>query len=206
MEAAGLPRGVFYPDGDGSTGTWMQIRGGSNGQSSMIQFFDVVLGVHHTSKGNSNPHSSAGDQNKETPCFHDEVRDYMPAPHRRFLLHISRMGSIRELANLPPTSPEQESFCAAYTRTTEALVLFRNKHIGIVTRYIVLPSQRAAAAGMNKKNLATVSANVHKGEENQSNGETHEELKGTGGTSLIPFLKQTRDETLQAGILERVSA
>lgn len=44
MEAVGLPRGVFYDEGDGE-GSWRKYRGGSNGQSSLIQFFDVVLGV-----------------------------------------------------------------------------------------------------------------------------------------------------------------
>lgn len=51
MALAGLPNGVFYEEGDGK-GEWRQYSGGSNAQSSLIQFFDIVLGVeHHSTKG-----------------------------------------------------------------------------------------------------------------------------------------------------------
>lgn len=47
----GLPKGVFYDEGDGN-GLWRHYSGGSNAQSSLIQFFDVVLGVkHHPTRG-----------------------------------------------------------------------------------------------------------------------------------------------------------
>lgn len=180
MEAAGLPRGVFYDEGDGK-GEWRQLRGGSNGQSSLIQFFDVVLGVeHHT-------HGSAGQKS-----FHTEVREYMPGPHRRFLVHVARMGSIRELALVAPTTDDQRRLRDAYTAATEALSVFRNKHIQIVTRYIILPSKQPWK-GAARQNLASSST--------ERNGD--EELTGTGGTMLVPFLKKARDETSQAGKLER---
>jgi indoleamine 2,3-dioxygenase len=57
MEHAGLPRGVFYDEGEGR-GRWRKYRGGSNGQSSLLQFFDVVLGVDH---GSSTFHRVSGD-------------------------------------------------------------------------------------------------------------------------------------------------
>jgi indoleamine 2,3-dioxygenase len=47
MAAAGLPNGVFYDEGNGK-GLWRQYRGGSNGQSSLLQFFDAVLSVDHS--------------------------------------------------------------------------------------------------------------------------------------------------------------
>lgn len=46
-----LPQGVFYDEGNGK-GSWRKYRGGSNGQSSLIQFFDTVLGVVHEKTGN----------------------------------------------------------------------------------------------------------------------------------------------------------
>ena len=184
MGAAGLPRGVFYDEGDGR-GQWRELRGGSNGQSSLIQFFDVVLGVDHKGNGNSSP--EAGEKS-----FHAEVREYMPGPHARFLLHVARMGSIRELALLPATTEEQKRLRAAYTEATEALSEFRNKHIQIVTRYIILPSKKPFTGGKTQNLASSSSKNVKT-----------EELVGTGGTTLMPFLKKARDETSQAGRLEK---
>ncbi|UNI23006.1 Indoleamine 2,3-dioxygenase [Purpureocillium takamizusanense] len=181
MEAAGLPRGVFYDEGDGK-GAWRQLRGGSNGQSSLIQFFDVVLGVEH------NTHGAAGQKS-----YHDEVREYMPGPHRRFLVHAARAGSIRELAMVPPATEAQRRLRDAYTAATEALSSFRNKHIQIVTRYIILPSKQPWQGPKRRQNLASSSS--------QRNGD--EELTGTGGTMLVPFLKKARDETNHAGKLGR---
>jgi indoleamine 2,3-dioxygenase len=54
MSAAGLPRGVFYNEGDGR-GKWWQLNGPSNAQSSLIPFFDIVLGVEHNSARESMP-------------------------------------------------------------------------------------------------------------------------------------------------------
>lgn len=53
MMVAGLPQGVFYDEGNGQ-GRWHKYSGGSNAQSSLIQFFDVVLGVEHGSTKGSN--------------------------------------------------------------------------------------------------------------------------------------------------------
>ncbi|SPN99108.1 related to tryptophan 2,3 dioxygenase [Cephalotrichum gorgonifer] len=178
MESAGLPRGVFYDEGDGK-GEWRQLLGGSNGQSSLIQFFDIVLGVEHVTTGNKT--GSKGERS-----YHDVVRDYMPGPHSRFLTHVSRMGSIRELALLPAATEEQLRLRHAFTCATEALSRFRDKHIQIVARYIILPSRQANKGG--RYNLAS-----------SSSEKSQHELTGTGGTTLVPFLKQSRDETRATG-------
>ncbi|RGP71787.1 indoleamine 2,3-dioxygenase [Fusarium sporotrichioides] len=184
MEAAGLPNGVFYDEGNGK-GEWRHLRGGSNGQSSLIQFFDIVLGVEHITSGNNT-------EVKGERSYHDIVKDYMPGPHRRFLTHIARMGSIRELALQTPHTVEQERLQEVFSAATDALTVFRNKHIQIVTRYIILPSRQGNVT-KGPQNLA--SSSLKKGRE--------EELTGTGGTTLVPFLKQSRDETSEAGRLER---
>lgn len=54
MAAAGLARGVFYDEGEGR-GRLRMYSGGSNAQSSLIQFFDLVLGIEHKSTGESRP-------------------------------------------------------------------------------------------------------------------------------------------------------
>lgn len=183
MAGAGLPRGVFYDEGNGR-GQWRQYAGGSNGQSSLIQFFDIVLGVDH--RGNGSDTLKPGEKS-----YHAEVRDYMPGPHREFLLHAARLGSIRALALLPPETDEQRRLQTAYTAATEALGGFRNLHIQIVTRYIVLPSKQPWKG--TRQNLASSS----------SGGKGTEELTGTGGTTLMSFLKQARQETVNTGRLDR---
>ncbi|PHH77657.1 hypothetical protein CDD80_387 [Ophiocordyceps camponoti-rufipedis] len=178
MESAGLPRGVFYDEGNGR-GEWRQLRGGSNGQSSLIQFFDVVLGVEHDG------HSDKG-------SYHAEMRDYMPGPHRRFLIHAARMGSIRELAMAPQKTDEQRELHTAFVAATEALAAFRNRHLQIVARYIIIPSRQTTPvtrSERSRQNLASsCSAQV-----------VDDGLRGTSGTKLLPFLKTARDETLRAG-------
>jgi len=238
MENVGLPRGVFYDEGDGK-GQWRALRGGSNGQSSLIQFWDLVLGVEHVSCGGKGKGGSGGrgfggcmaaggqgkaaDGGEPEMSFHEEVRGYMPEPHRRFLEYVAKMGGgggmrkaimqLREETRGDPT-PAQVELEEAFQGATRALAAFRNKHLQIVTRYIIIPSRQSAPEqlkeGKGVVNLATASLGkcpVAKdlktscGNEEEVRCEKSDsvELTGTGGTALLPFLKQTRDETYQAG-------
>ncbi|KAH9841235.1 Indoleamine 2,3-dioxygenase [Teratosphaeria destructans] len=198
MAAAGLPRGVFYDQGDGG-GQWIQLRGGSNGQSSLIQFWDVVLEVQHEAEGAVNPHISppstpvssatSSERKSKQESFFEEVRGYMPEPHRRLLQHVEQNTTIRKFALSCSTfsaSEAQRQLRRQYDATIQTLTDFRSLHIGIVTRYIVFPSKKAAAANEKLRNLATASAG--------SDGK-EDELVGSGGSRLLPFLKQARDET-----------
>ncbi|KAI1109514.1 Indoleamine 2,3-dioxygenase [Nemania sp. NC0429] len=199
MAAAGLPNGVFYDEGDG-IGKWQRFRGGSNGQSSLLQFFDLVLGVDHaltshhkTPKGNSGApeKAAAGDLS-----FYEEVRLYMPKPHREFLARVSRMDKIKDFVHPAPApafpSPAQKRLSQAYQNATAALGDMRQAHIQMVTRYIIVPSRRPAPPSSAGVNLATTSMRSSKG--------PAKDLTGTGGTDLIPFLKTARDDTYRAGL------
>lgn len=180
MEQAGLPRGVFYHEGDGK-GSWRRLSGGSNGQSAMIQFFDLVLGVRHAINA-SNPGAQG---------FHEKMRDYMPDSHRRFLDHVAAMPAIRDMALTAANTDKQLRLREAYTGATDELGRFRDQHFRIVTRYIVLPSKHEPL-GCKTRNLASLSSA-------QNNSEF---LIGTGGTKLLVFLKGARDRTWQAARLD----
>lgn len=175
MAAAGLPNGVFYDEGDGK-GSWRKYRGGSNGQSSLLQFFDAVLGVNHD----------------RCDGFHAEMRDYMPGPHRRFLDDVEAVANLQSYVE---SNRANEELCKTFNEAVAALSGFRDKHIALVTRYIIIPSRKKQPAeSARERNLATSSTSIVGGKANT------EDLVGTGGTTLIPFLRTSRDETSEAAI------
>lgn len=175
MEAAGLPNGVFYDEGDGK-GQWRKYRGGSNGQSSLLQFFDAALSVNHTRCGN----------------FHTEMRDYMPGPHKRFLDDIESIANIRSYVD---SHQEEAELVVAYNEAVAALSGFRDKHIALVTRFIIIPARQGRPAHFTgRKDIASMSDKM------ASEKPLTQELVGTGGTKLIPFLRTSRDETNEATV------
>jgi indoleamine 2,3-dioxygenase len=212
MAGAGLPRGVFYDEGEGGDGRgrgqWRMLRGGSNGQSSLVQFLDLVLGVEHAT-------AAAGRGGEGGVSFHEEVRGYMPEPHRRFLqvvaerypggmkTAVARLLEVGE-ADDGGLSPAQVALREAFQEATRALAEFRNRHLQIVARYIIIPSRQPNAN--HGVNLATASSRLASAPQVEGwkgpLGGADAELTGTGGTALLPFLKQSRDETVQAGQLQ----
>jgi indoleamine 2,3-dioxygenase len=93
----------------------------------------------------------------------------MDKPHRDFLEFLVESPSIRAFCT-------KNGLDADFHACVEGMREFRNDHIKMVTRYIILPS----------------------GKEVRSKAETSvspEKVRGTGGTDLIPFLKQMRDES-----------
>ncbi|EPS27511.1 hypothetical protein PDE_02454 [Penicillium oxalicum 114-2] len=187
MAAAGLPNGVFYDVGHGD-GEWHQYSGGSNAQSSLIQTFDIFLGVSHSATGGTSMKSSG-------TSYIQEMRNYMPASHKRFLEALSSLSNIRPFVNSPQVD---SSLKEAYNAAVLALTSFRDAHIQMVSRYIIVPARKQIPPDLKVKsgdtiNLATASAQAKGSSETNSMG-----LSGTGGTSLIPFLKHTRDTTKSA--------
>lgn len=178
MADAGLPNGVKY----GSTGGFQVFAGGSNAQSSLIQAIDILLGVEHFPFGKQKPNqgktiSAESNQNN----FLNEMRQYMPREHCQFLEHLSLVSNIRDYVL---TNQNNQKISLAYDACLAMLKSFRDKHIQIVTRYVILQA---------KKKSSDSSLKVLKNGLAKTQGK--KEQKGTGGTALIPFLKQCRDET-----------
>jgi indoleamine 2,3-dioxygenase len=140
------------------------------------------------------------------------MRNYMPGPHRRFLERIGELTNIRDYATSLSASNDVRQ---AYSAVVMKLGAFRDKHIQIVSRYIITPATQHSQAnlpdsGPRRMNLATAttiltsasssssskSAEIH----NRDRRRSEKELYGTGGTDLIPFLKTTRDETKAAAL------
>ncbi|KAL4739402.1 Indoleamine 2,3-dioxygenase [Aspergillus similis] len=187
MASAGLPKGLFFDQGNGK-GEWLQYSGGSNAQSSLIQTFDIFLGVEHTAMGGPTKAELPKAKLGKTPYI-QEMRNYMPGPHRRFLEMLTRNANLRPYAmSCKLGSPVRD----AYNTAVMALGSFRDKHVQIVTRYIVLASKLAPPANTPVRiNLASTTQTQMK----DSNEKVSTGFSGTGGTDLIPFLRQTRDDT-----------
>ncbi|KAH8801706.1 indoleamine 2,3-dioxygenase-like protein [Xylogone sp. PMI_703] len=202
MAEAGLANGVIYEDGSG-TEMYRQYSGGSNAQSSIIQFFDIILGIEHRPTGEKKDTSSESEREGTAPPpkhnFLLEMRKYMPGSHRRFLEDVARVANIREYVELHKDNAE---LSVAYDACLAMLQEFRNKHINIVSRYIIIKSRESRSLSRSKSpevirhklDIASASRKNRDGPEGKKN------LTGTGGTALIPFLKQARDETGEPAI------
>jgi len=198
MADAGLPNGVVFDDGGPiNKQRYVQFSGGSNAQSSLIQFFDVALSVEHRPTG-TKAHDANQEFGRKKPSapessFIHEMRKYMPGPHARFLEAVGRVANIRDFVR---QHKYDRSLSVAFDACLAMLSAFRDKHIQIVSRYIIIKSHEAKKVQEKKEAekmdlpMRPKSAAGHKVEEKD-----RKNLRGTGGTSLIPFLRQARDET-----------
>ncbi|WPK25031.1 hypothetical protein PUMCH_002330 [Australozyma saopauloensis] len=188
MTEVGLDKdGVLY----GTESKRRSYAGGLNAQSSLISFLDALLSVHHFSTG-KRPVPHQADSNVDN--FEDfkqlspkneyliQMRQYMPREHRDFLLMVDESSTIREVVMANKANSE---LTLSYDACLAMLKLFRDKHIQLVTRYVVLQAKRAPSMG----SLQTLRSGLAKQKQEGA------KERGTGGTSLLPFLKQCRDET-----------
>ncbi|KAK5098020.1 hypothetical protein LTS08_006775 [Lithohypha guttulata] len=133
----------------------VNLVGGSAGQSSLFQFLDHILGVQHESS------------------LLQEMRTYMPRGHRQFLDDMEKLPTLLDLAVADGAG---DVILAKLEECRLELKKWRDKHIAIVARYIMLPAQAAAR---------------------ESEGHAVK-ITGTAGSSPIHFLKQMRNETVLA--------
>ncbi|KAH6713014.1 indoleamine 2,3-dioxygenase-like protein [Leptodontidium sp. MPI-SDFR-AT-0119] len=201
MGEAGLPSGVIYEDGTGSE-KFRQYSGGSNAQSSIIQFFDIILGIEHRPTGEKKDAASESELESTAPPpkhnFLLEMRKYMPGPHRRFLEDVAKVANIRDYVE---GHRNNSGLVIAYDACLAMLQEFRNKHINIVSRYIVIKSRESRSLSRSKSPVAERrKVDIATASRQDKSDVGKKNLKGTGGTALIPFLKQARDETGEPAI------
>jgi indoleamine 2,3-dioxygenase len=196
MAAAGLPNGVLFDDGTGSQ-TYVEYSGGSNAQSSIIQFFDIVLGVEHRPTGEKRSDSSDSEGSSPAPShnFIVDMRKYMPGPHKRFLEHVESVANIREYV---AANRKNRALVIAFDAALAMLRALRDKHIQMVSRYIIIKSRenRSYSRSLSPKQASAQRVNIA----NTLQRGDSKKLRGTGGTALISFLKQARDETGEPAI------
>jgi indoleamine 2,3-dioxygenase len=203
MAEAGLPQGVIFDNGGAiNRQKYVQFSGGSNAQSSIIQFFDIVLGVEHRSTGEKKSDTTDLPKNKPSAPstnFILEMRKYMPGPHARFLRDVDRVANIR---NFVEERAADRGLSLAYDACLAMLRSFRDTHIQIVSRYIIIKSREAASAKQEAMTTATKKIDLAHRSKPVTGENIKKDLKGTGGTALIPFLRQARDETGEPAVDE----
>ncbi|KAI9826436.1 MAG: hypothetical protein M1826_006645 [Phylliscum demangeonii] len=214
MADAGLPHGVIYDDGGPRPDVYRQYSGGSAAQSSLIQFFDLVLGVDHRPTGDprpplvhSPPHPDEGTAPPPPPAarhnFIQDMRRYMPGPHRRFLEDVARVANLRDYV---AQHRADAGLCVAYDASLAMLRHFRDQHLQMVSRYIIVKSRESRRSTSTSARPVPTSATADPPNAAAppappppapaaSAARPAAHVRGTGGTALMPFLKQARDET-----------
>lgn len=130
----------------------VDVGGGSAVQSPTHQALDQLIGVRHKTG------------------LMVEMRAYMPGKHRDFLNKLEQFPGLSDLAqagSAPKDIWQGIDECKGLMRA------WRDKHINIVTRYIVLPAKKVA----------------------RESGVSRAAVAGTAGSSPVLFLKEVRDET-----------
>ena len=114
----------------------------------------------------------------------------MPGGHRRFLEDVTKIANIRQYVTSRPQHVELQN---SYNACLEKLVVYRNKHLQIASRYIVVPSRAASRATLPQAEPGTA------GRIPSVNGTSSKQpALGTGGTAPVEFLKQIRDGTQES--------
>ncbi|XP_064421762.1 indoleamine 2,3-dioxygenase 1 [Latimeria chalumnae] len=162
----------IMPDGllyEGVSDGPLHYSGGSAAQSTILHCIDEVLGICHS---------------PEACAFLHRMRDYMPPFHKAFVSEISSSPSVRQYI----LSSANSKLCAMYDGCVAELVKFRNYHITVVSKYITIAAANAKAS---QKEQDTISGT-------RQSAPSALEQRGTGGSSLMCFLKNIRDTTKEA--------
>jgi indoleamine 2,3-dioxygenase len=153
-----LPNGLTYEGVEPYAGQAQQFRGETGAQSTIVPCLDAGLGIAHAPD--------------PLTLYLQEMRDYMPPPHRTFLQTLEKAtddlgrpvlaGYVRDRKVRTP------DLWASYCTCVDLLAKFREIHIGYADSYI------------------------HR--QHQSH-ESNPTAVGTGGTPFMQYLQKHLDET-----------
>jgi len=205
-----------------------KTKGPSAGQSTVIHALDIFLGLGNCVVTRDGDPSAIGGGEVSCRSPGSLLRDmqaYMPERHRALLVHLSvtprqlreaiegRVASSRAMSSDDRDSEsldaDTQALLDAYNASVAAVRSLRDGHIRIVAAYIVSPAaherSRLAEKGSAKDDAraAEISVNIDAATETATQQVTKEtrDLKGTGGTDLVRFLKGVRDQTAHAALV-----
>ncbi|SPO06867.1 related to tryptophan 2,3 dioxygenase [Cephalotrichum gorgonifer] len=100
-----------------------------------------------------------------------EMRSLMPAKHRQFLDDVSELPTLRAFVL---DNRDNRALEGAFNECLKQLRSWRGQHMAVVSKYIVQPSRASA----------------------EKDGAEGGALQGTAGSDLIPFLQQSRVDSV----------
>ncbi|KAI8868685.1 Indoleamine 2,3-dioxygenase [Ramicandelaber brevisporus] len=222
MAEAGLPLGLIYegvdpPEDKDGRPVYRKYAGGSAAQTPIIQVLDIALGVEHFPTGMGPVSSTASPvltPHQRHNSFLMDMRNYMPGKHRQFLTDLAKVCKIRQfvIENCNPNAiasgdkvEERQRLLNAYNQCVLSLKKFRDIHVQIATRYIVIPARKGPSVGQgygtpinateSGKQQPEQVVGLRDGGGLARHVSANAIVRGTGGTDLMAFLKQARDET-----------
>ena len=109
------------------------FRGETGAQSSIIPAFLSALGVKH--------------QDSMLTHHLAEMRDYMPAPHRRFLQNLEGLAANNQEISLRSLSQRDPVLRDIYNECVNEIISFRNLHFEFAVNYIQKKVENPAGTG-----------------------------------------------------------
>jgi indoleamine 2,3-dioxygenase len=113
-----LGEGLIYEGVDRFEGRPQAYRGQTGSQSSIVPAMDALFGVGHS--------------DDPLKRFLDELHQYRPVPHRRFVEDLAAQSSLREFVG----ASGSESLKAAFNACIEQVARFRTRHLEYAASYI----------------------------------------------------------------------
>lgn len=149
---AHVEKGVSIPAG--LSGTWRKYPGASAGQSPLIHTIDVALGIEHKPigavpskcpvSGTYNTHGikscPASGSKSINPML--EMRESLPGEFQEFIRHLAVAPSIKNYCE-----SSTGSIVVEFNRACTSLKEFRDQHLQLATKYIVLQRRGGKAVG-----------------------------------------------------------
>ncbi|KAL7420834.1 hypothetical protein Q5752_004787 [Cryptotrichosporon argae] len=207
----------------GAAGAGSKFSGPSAGQSSLVHAIDIFLSVDHAERPDeaefdtpptrihvssepisaSAPDAADSDAAAAAPAhptveatFLHRMLQYMPAQHRAFLTHLSTLPTpLRPL--VVAHQHTHPALAAAYDGALAALKRFRDKHMRVVSFFVIQQARRQPSARVRRM-LGQLDAVDADADADAEHAVDTDKLRGTGGTPLVRFLKRCRDNTTRA--------
>lgn len=129
-----LPHGLTYEGVEKFGGVGQAFRGQTGSQSSIVPAMDALFGVVHSSD--------------PLRAFLDELHQYRPVPHRRFIDDLRAQSTLRAFVQASGDGALRQAFNANLTHVAD----FRTRHLEYAASYI---NKQASSGAGNDPDVGT---------------------------------------------------